>query len=245
VKELWRFPIKSMQGERLESADFDIEGLRGDRAFALLDIETDKIVTAKSLKRFPDIFSYSAQFSEEPVPGSPLPAVHVELPGGGRVSTLAENFDEVLSGSLGQAVRLIRVGERDDIPYHDACPVSVLTESTLARLRELQPGSDFDVRRFRMNVIVESSEPGFPENDWVGLAMNVGAAVRLQLIRPNARCVMTTLAQDELPLDKEIFAAMVRHNRLEMENTRRYPCAGVYARVTTGGRVARGDSLSA
>ena len=244
VKEFWRFPIKSMLGERLESAVLDSQGMLGDRAFALLDIETNQVVTAKSLRRFPGIFDYRAEFSEEPEPGRPLPPVTVELPSGEQISTRSGNFDEVLSESLGQAVRLVEVGEHEPIPYHDACPISVLTESTLLRLRELEPESDFDVRRFRMNIIVQSHADGFVENDWIGLGMNVGNEVQLEVIRANGRCVMTTLVQEDLPADKKILITMVKHNRLDTGEGKRYPCAGIYANVKSGGRVNVGDLLT-
>ena len=95
-----------------------------------------------------------------------------------------------------------------------------------------------------MNIIVESDLDGFPENDWIGSDLAVGDELRLHVIRPNARCVMTTLPQDDLPQDREIMTAMVRHAGVEMENGRRYPCAGVYASVSSGGTVKKGDLLS-
>lgn len=244
VEELWRFPVKSMQGERLETAQISAEGLAGDRAYALLDVEQDKIVSAKSVKRFPDIFSYRATFNQVPRAGSPLPPVDIEMPHGDVVSSAADDVDGVLSSCLGRAVKLIRVGEREPVPYHDASPISLLTDSTMMRFREIQPGSDFDVRRFRMNVIIDCEQAGFAENEWIHQLLEIGSEVRLKVTQPNARCVMTTLAQDELPQDREIFTTMVRHNRLKLENNRRFPCAGVYARVISGGMVIVGDTIS-
>ena len=98
--------------------------------------------------------------------------------------------------------------------FFDLFPVSMLTTSTLARLAELEPGSRFDLRRFRMNVIVHSTEPGFPENNWIGREVALGDTVRLQVAQPDSRCVMTTLAQDVLPNDPDVLRALVRHNRI-------------------------------
>lgn len=243
VQALWRFPVKSMRGQKLETAYIDGQGLIGDRAFALLDVEKDQIVSAKYLRRFPDIYQFRATFPDEPVAGEPLPPVQIELPGGGIVSGTQPDVDEVLSAALGRTVRLIRVGDKAPVPYHDASPLSLLTESTLAHLRELRPESDFDVRRFRMNIIIDSDQPGFVENDWVDELLKLGSDLTLQVTRPNARCVMTTLAQDELPVDREIFATLVKYNRLEMENSRPSPCAGVYAQVKTAGVVKAGDAV--
>ncbi len=63
--------------------------------------------------------------------------------------------------------------------FLDLFPVSVLTTSTLERLSEFRPQTRFDQRRFRMNVIIGTSEPGFVENDWVGRELTIGDAVHL------------------------------------------------------------------
>ncbi len=81
--------------------------------------------------------------------------------------------------------------------FFDLFPVSVLTTSTLDQLTKLEPGSSFDERRFRMNVIVETKEAGFVENNWIGRELAIGDAIRLNVALPDPRCVMTTLAQDE------------------------------------------------
>ena len=122
-------------------------------------------------------------------------------------------------------------------------PVSVVTTSTLARLGELAPKSNFDERRFRMNVIVKTHQPGFAENDWVGLELALGGSVRLNVVQLDARCVMTTLAQEELPQDTEIFRTLVRHNRIQRPGSGRFPCAGAYAVVANQGIVHVGDSV--
>ncbi|HKJ18707.1 MAG TPA: MOSC domain-containing protein [Xanthomonadales bacterium] len=244
VAELWRFPVKSMRGERIDSALVGKQGMIGDRAFALLDVEQNKKVTAKNLRRFPDIFRYKAGFVREPVFGEALPPVRIGMPDGRVIDSDHEGVDDILSASLGHAVKLIRVDAADVTAHHDAAPVSVLTNSTLARLRQLQPKSDFDVRRFRMNIIVETEESGFAENEWLGRNLLAGAELKLHITVPNARCVMTTLAQDELPEDRSVFTALMQHNRLAGDDGRPAPCAGVYARALVQGTVSVGDIIS-
>jgi uncharacterized protein YcbX len=56
VAGLWRFPVKSMRGERLERAEFTERGLVEDRAYALIDTDTGKVVSAKSTRLFPGLF---------------------------------------------------------------------------------------------------------------------------------------------------------------------------------------------
>ena len=71
---------------------------------------------------------------------------------------------------------------------------------SLKQLYALRPESTFDARRFRMNVIVDLKRDGFVENDWVNRELNIGEEIRLKVALPDPRCVMTTLAQEELPM---------------------------------------------
>src|SRR5437763_9560265 len=81
--------------------------------------------------------------------------------------------------------------------FFDVAMVHLLTTATLDRLRALYPQGRFEVRRFRPNIVVQlaSGEAGFAENAWVGHTLAIGTAVRLNVISPCGRCVMTTLAQ--------------------------------------------------
>jgi MOSC domain-containing protein len=124
--------------------------------------------------------------------------------------------------------------------FFDLFPVSVMTTSTLDQLNELRPESRFDERRFRMNVIVGTGNGGFVENDWIGRALELGDGVRLTVSLPDPRCVMTTMAQGELPKDTEILRTLVRHNRIDVAGGL-YPCAGVYATVDAPGTLHAGD----
>jgi uncharacterized protein len=127
--------------------------------------------------------------------------------------------------------------------FFDLFPTSVLTTSTLARLQALRPESRFDERRFRMNVVVDTPEDGFVENAWTGRSLQIGDTVRLAVLLSDPRCVMTTVAQDELPKDNEILKALVRHNKIDVAGGL-YPCAGVYAVVEAGGTTRAGDPVS-
>lgn len=121
--------------------------------------------------------------------------------------------------------------------------MSVLTTSTLERLSELSPNSRVDQRRFRMNVIVATGEAAFLENDWVGCELGIGPTARLVVALPDPRCVMTTLAQDDLPKDTDILRTLARHNRIQVGDIGRFPCAGVYAVIGSPGPVQTGDRV--
>jgi len=286
VGRLWRFPVKSMAGERIEQGAFSVRGLVGDRAYALIDTETGKVVSAKSVKLYPDLLNCQAEFVEPPQSEGEIPPVKITLPDGSSVISDAADVNNVLSAFFRREVILARsapsdytidqyhpdvedadpAGHRDKtveqklgsaffaeagvqspVPvgaFFDLFPVSVLTTSTLDRLNKLQPDSQFDERRFRMNVIVGIDEAGFVENDWVGNELAVGDAVRFNIALADPRCVMTTLAQGELPRDTSILRALVRHNRVQVGDAGRFPCAGVYATVQASGTVRTGDRVS-
>ena len=283
--QISRFPVKSMQGESLEQAELDEAGVLGDRAYALLDTETGKVVSAKSVRLFPDLLACRATFAEPPQAGCEMPPVRITLSDGTAVVSGSEQTDRALSAYFQRDVSLVRAapenftidqyhpdidgvdpaGHRDALveqklgsalfaqlglpspvpvgKLFDVFPVSVLTTSTLDRLRELDSGSTFDPRRFRMNAVVKTTGVGFLENDWVEHELSIGTAARLGVAMPDPRCVMTTLAQADLPQEHGVLRTLVRHNRIQVGPGGQYPCAGVYAAVTAGGRIAVGDAV--
>jgi len=113
VSELWRFPVKSMLGERLDQASVTPRGILGDRAYGLIDAETGNVVSAKSVKRFPDLLACRAGFVEEPQLGGPLPAVRIDLPGAASVLSDAGDADGVLTDFFGREVSLAQSAPAD------------------------------------------------------------------------------------------------------------------------------------
>ena len=120
--------------------------------------------------------------------------------------------------------------------FFDSAFVHLLTTATLDRLRMLYPQGRFEVRRFRPNIVVQTSdgEKDFVENAWVGQTLAIGDGVRLSITGLCARCVMTTLPQGDLPKDPGILRTAAQHNGANL---------GVYASVLRGGEVRRGDSV--
>jgi uncharacterized protein len=153
--------------------------------------------------------------------------------------------DEVVEAELGAAFFNSR-GLPSAVPegsFFDLFPFSVLTTSSLDQLGELEPQSNFDPRRFRMNVIVDTPSPGFVENEWIGRALAIGDDVRLSVALPDPRCVMPSLAQEDLPQDSRVLKALAKHNRLDVAGSL-YPCAGVYAVAQATGTIRKGDRVS-
>jgi uncharacterized protein len=126
-----------------------------------------------------------------------------------------------------------------DLPegtFFDCAVIHLLTTATIDRLRDLYPPGRFEVRRFRPNLVVETTDSvtDFVEDAWIGRTVHVGETVHLAVTGPCPRCVMTTLAQGDLPKDSGILRTAARHNGVNV---------GVYAAVLRGGRVCRGDAV--
>jgi hypothetical protein len=261
IISLWRYPVKSMQGEELNASTVTERGLLGDRSYALLDAVDGKVGSAKNPRKWPGLFDFRAAFVEPPRLDTPLPPVCITLPDGTLVSSQQADVERVLAAVVGREVTLRAVApaqpileeywpDLDGLPqrdavtdeampaglFFDAAPVHLLTTATIDRLRELYPSGRFEVRRFRPNVVVASQagDEGFVENHWIGRTLALGSEVRLQVTGPCPRCVMTTLPQADLPQDPGILRTAVRHNQGHV---------GVYARVLQGGFLRRGDTV--
>jgi uncharacterized protein YcbX len=262
VVALWRYPVKSMMGEELNAIDVTERGLLGDRAYALVDRDTGKVASAKFPRKWPTLFDHRATFVDVPRLGEQLPPVRITLPDGRVLLSDGENVDQVLSAELGRDVAMARTAPQapsleeywpdieglafrealteEAMPpgtFFDIAVSHVLTTSTLDRLRQLYPEGRVEVRRFRPNIVVTPTEEeaGFIENAWVGRTVAIGEEVRLRVTQPCTRCVMTTLAQGDLPKDPGILRTAAQHNEVNV---------GVYASIDRPGRVRRGDAVS-
>lgn len=261
VAALWRYPVKSMMGEELNAAEVTERGLLGDRARALVDVETGKVVSAKNPRKWPGMFDFRAAYVEPPHDPKALPAVRIATPDGTMLRSDQPEAEGRISAELGRPVRLAEavpegpsiegywpdhdwLAERDqvfdvDLPpgtFFDLAVVHLVTTATLDALRALAPKSRFETRRFRPNLVIQPPEgvEGFVENDWVGRTLAIGDQVRLRITLPCPRCVMTTLAQGDLPRDPMVLRSAVQKNEGHV---------GVYAEVLHGGRIRRGDAV--
>jgi uncharacterized protein YcbX len=126
-----------------------------------------------------------------------------------------------------------------DLPagtFFDCAVIHLLTTATIDRLRGLYPQGRFEVRRFRPNIVVETSDgvQDFVEDAWIERTVRLGDGVLLKVTGPCPRCVMTTLPQGDLPKDSGILRAAAQHHGVNV---------GVYASVLHGGLVRRGDAV--
>ncbi len=251
---LWRYPVKSMMGEELRSSKITAKGIHGDRASALVDIETGKIVSAKNPKRWPNMFSFRGRYEDLANTND----IRITLPDGTTVKSNDSNVNSILSDALGKEVRFISkapdepqleeywpdieeldyrdIITNEDMPkgtFYDLAVVHLLTTSTLDELRRLYPEGRFEARRFRPNIIINTEQTGFVESEWVGKTLNIGDEVKLKITNHCTRCVMTTLPQGDLPKNSNILKTAAQHNEAHV---------GVYAEVIVGGTIKCDDS---
>lgn len=270
LKTLWRYAVKSMNGEDLDETFITEGGILGDRAYAVIDQSNGKVASAKYPKKWSKLIELSARFVEPPRADTPPPPVRITWPTREEVVSDAGDVNALISEAVGRPVTLTtarpenvsleRLGPLEaeetilDIGelmmegrFSDYAALHLLTTATLARLSELRPASRFDARRFRPNLVVETAEDqsGFIENDWVGRTVAIGDDVRLRVSDPTPRCSIPTLAQTGLPKDPNVLRTIVEHNRLAVPllEGEMLPCAGVYAFVVQGGTVRRGDPV--
>ncbi len=233
VLELWRFPVKSLQGERIEQAEFGSQGIEGDRRYAIFDVGTGFGLTAR---RAPEMLFASARTTS----GG---AVEIVLPDG----TVAAD-DAALSAWLGRPVALRSVEEVEERRYENPDDIETEAEAswgpfqgaggafhdtqgaTVTVLSTASMGGE-STRRFRANVVVD--EAG--EDALVGQAVRIGDAT-LAVSTPIARCVMVTRAQpDGIDVDREVL------RRIHRERGGNLAVGGA---VTSCGMVRIGDPLA-
>jgi uncharacterized protein YcbX len=282
VTQIWRFPVKSMAGERLTAVDLDARGIFADRTWAVRDIALGATTSAK---RLPALMFCSARYTAPPPPGAGpgnAPEVLITFPDGGEVSSSDPGVHAALSAYLDRDVELRPLPKLDDrksyrgplttktdlrtimglapdepLPdlsmfpirklaeltryatpvgtYADVYPLHVLTDQSLRTMGERAPDADWDVRRFRPGLFVETPDEGpHPEWTWCGGTLRAPNA-EVDVLFPTIRCVMPTHAQPGLERNPAITRTIAQHSRR---------CLGVYGTVRRSGRVAEGDALT-
>ncbi len=245
VAEVWRYPVKSMLGEKLDQAEVEPGGVRGDRQWAVVDAESGVSLSAK---RYAELLSCRAWTIDSEVMialpgGSALPVDSTEAANG--LSALLKRKVITRSAESTQTIRhefptAITEGEGEPFlwepgteAFFDRAPLHLLTTATLGELRRLQPDSVFDRARFRPNFVVNTDETGFVENDWVDKDLDLGA-VKCQVIDRKPRCVMVTRRQGDLPKDIEVIQTILKNNDGN---------AGVELRALNSGTIRIGDEV--
>ena len=283
VVELNRYPIKSMRGESLTKAEVSVDGILGDRAFAIRDETTGHI---RGAKKIPLLMQLSSELETTPSMAGVGP-VRVHFPDGQQLSSQSAAIHEKLSEFLQRPVSLWPLVEKENqqhylrgpateadleqelrqvfartpsepLPdlsvfppeifqfesppgtYFDAFPISLISRQSLKVMQMRFPELTFDLRRFRMNLIIDiNNDQGrtppldFPEQAWCGRQLKVGSTI-IEITTECPRCVMVTHEQADLAQETQIMRALVQQNN---------GILGVYAKVIEAGQVSLGDQV--
>jgi uncharacterized protein YcbX len=245
VAQCWRYPVKSMQGQRRWELSITASGVDGDRAWAVIDVAAERILSAKRTAAL-----LEARATDDAI----------ELPDGSTIAIEDPEASLALSRWLARDVRLARPrpGEQlayqmtfdppnDDAEYFDIpspegsfvdlAPLHLVTTATLAGCAKARPDLDWDVRRFRPNLVIDLDSEAFCEDRWSGQAIQVGTRAVLEVVQPTVRCAMPLRAQPGLERQPRLFSALNELNAAFPNHL------GVYARVRAPGPIRVGDPV--
>lgn len=239
ISELWRYPVKSVGGERVSSVAVTELGMTGDRGWGIFDTETSTVLTAR---RTPELLFASASVVDEDAD-----QIEITLPDGSLVRAGA-GADEALSSWLGRAVELRRAGEEGgtyEVPLdfeNDADWVSwqgpggAWHDSTVSRVSLVSRPTlrDWDQRRFRTNVILDRADDEPSEDELISKSIKIGST-QLHVMKQIDRCVIVTRPQPEIERDLDV---------LRVINKERAALLSIGALVEAEGIMSEGDEVA-
>jgi len=231
LEAIFRYPVKSMAGERLEVAELGWHGLDGDRRLAFRRIDDRSGFPWLSASKLPDLLLFAPHRPEDGAQGD-LPT-HVRTPDGLELPVFGDDLAAEVGRRHGARVQMVQLNHG----IFDEASLSVIASDTVREIGRLA-GRSPDVRRFRPNVVVRLLRAApFQEDEWVGDVLSFGEgdeAPAITVTMPDVRCSMVNLDPDSASSAPEVLKAVVRAN----DNN-----AGVYGTVTRMGRLAVGQTL--
>lgn len=231
VEAIFRYPVKSMRGERLEVATLGWHGLGGDRRLAFRRIDDRSGFPWLTASKLPDLLLFAPHSCENGAPGE-LPT-HVRTPDGEDLPVFGEGLAAEVGRRYGAPVQMMHSNHG----IFDDATISVIAIDTvreIGRLARRKP----DVRRFRPNVVVRllRSVP-FTEDEWLGGVLSFGDGVdapAIAVTTHDVRCSMVNLDPDSARAAPEMLKMIVRANQNN---------AGIYGAVTRTGGLAVGQTI--
>lgn len=234
VREITRYPVKSMAGIAAESAIVGWHGLAGDRRFAFRRIGADNGFPWLAASKLPELLLYQPIGLDEST-GEPLPT-HVRTQSGSLLEIGSAQLNQEIAQRFGSEVELMQFKHG----IFDEAPISVISQSTITGIgREAGTKGDLDRRRFRANILVETdSDDLFLEDNWLGCTLVFGdadaAGPAVHVTMPDVRCVMINFDPDTAAKDARLMKTVARLNQNN---------AGVYATVLRTGVIRVGDRV--
>ena len=230
VEALFRYPVKSMGGERLETAELGWHGIEGDRRLAFRKIDDRGGFPWLTAGKLPDLLLF-APHRKDGADGD-LPT-HIRTPDGQEMPLFGDELAAEIGRRHGAPVQMMQFKHG----IFDEASISVIAFDTVREITRLS-GHDPDVRRFRPNVLVRLLRPApFQEDEWVGGMLSFGEgddAPAVAVTMRDLRCSMVNYDPDSAASSPEVMKAVVRVH----QNT-----AGIYGTVTRVGRVEVGQTI--
>ena len=231
VEAIFRYPVKSMGGERLDVAQLGWHGLDGDRRLALRRIDDRSGMPWLTASKLPDLLLFAPHRQEDGAQGD-LPT-HIRTPDGEAMPVFGEDLATEVGRRYGAPVQMMQLNHG----IFDEASISVIASDTVREIGQLA-GRSLDVRRFRPNIVVRllRSVP-FQEDEWVGGVISFGEgedAPSITVTMRDVRCSMVNLDPDSGRPAPEVLKAVVRANQNN---------AGIYGAVTRIGRLAVGQTI--
>ncbi|MGH3420893.1 MAG: MOSC domain-containing protein [Streptosporangiaceae bacterium] len=265
VAVLRRYPVKSMLGEDLRACDVTGRGLAGDRLLGLVHRDTGKVASAKNPRLWRDMLRLAAasgpdvkivfpggtalastdpgidaalsEFLGHPVTLTATPPAAATFDRADPEQVLRDGIEAPVQVEIGQLGGASPAGT-----FFDYAPLHLLTTSTLERIAELSPRGTVELERYRPNLVIRTTAPGFAENDWTGRDLRIGRDLTIRVMIRTPSCAIPTLEHGDLPRDVAALRVPAAHNRVSpLDDWGPQPCAGVYAQVLRPGRVEVGD----
>jgi uncharacterized protein YcbX len=231
IEAIFRYPVKSMRGEPLDSATLGWHGLEGDRRLAFRRLGEHGGFPWLIASRFPDIIRFTPLQRE--VGDDHVLPTHVRTPEGEEMPLFGEALATEVGRRYGTPVQMTQLNHG----VFDEASVSVIASETILEIGRLA-GRSADIRRFRPNILVRSTGlVPFGEDQWVGGVLTFGEAddaPAVSITMRDLRCVMVNFDPDEGGSVPEVMKACVRANQ---------NYAGVYGTVTRSGRLAVGQTI--
>lgn len=229
VEALFRYPVKSMSGESLESADVGWHGIAGDRRLALRRIGHQGGFPWLTASKLPELILFSPR-RRDPAANGDLPT-HVRTPDGEELPVFGDELTAEIGRRYGSPVEMMHL----DRGIFDEASISVITSDTVGEIGRLASEPP-DVRRFRPNILIRTAQPApFQEDEWVGGRLRFGdgqESAIVSITNWDVRCSMVNLEPGSARATPEVLKTIVRARDTK---------AGVYATVVRRGRVAVGQ----
>ena len=231
IEAIFRYPVKSMAGERLEAAALGWHGLEGDRRLAFRRARDRGGFPWVTASQLPDLILFTPVGQDQGARAD-LPT-HVRTPDGQELAVFGEELAAEVERQHGAPVQMMELSHG----VFDEASLSVISVETIREIGNAT-GTALDVRRFRPNVVVRLLRPGpFQEDLWVGGVLSfgeVGHGPSLSVTMRDARCSMVNLDPDSARSAPEVQKAIIRMNQND---------AGIYGTVIRTGQLAVGQTV--